>query len=56
MIQGVREVFEMIDQTASEREESNSATKGKIVLIGMGLAGLTFEESLAGVLKNEVSQ
>ncbi|KAL9009968.1 MAG: hypothetical protein Q9173_005051 [Seirophora scorigena] len=56
MIQGVREVFEMIDQTASESEESNSATKGKIVLIGTGLAGLPFEENLARVLENEVSQ
>ncbi|KAL8653613.1 MAG: hypothetical protein Q9210_001991 [Variospora velana] len=56
MIQGVREIFEMINQTPSRSEEGNvadddGAAKGKIVLIGTGLAGLPFEESLVGFLE-----
>ncbi|KAL8966399.1 MAG: hypothetical protein Q9197_006009 [Variospora fuerteventurae] len=59
MIQGVREIFEMIDQTPPSRSEQGNvvadddgggAAKGKIVLIGTGLAGLPFETSLAGFL------
>ncbi|KAL8976572.1 MAG: hypothetical protein Q9177_006828, partial [Variospora cf. flavescens] len=55
MIQGVRETFEMmVDQTPPSRSEEDnvaSAAKGKMVLIGTGLAGLPFEKSLAGFLR-----
>ncbi|KAI4138977.1 MAG: hypothetical protein LQ341_004420 [Variospora aurantia] len=60
MIQGVREIFEMmVDQTPPSRieqgnvvaDDDGGAAKGKIVLIGTGLAGLPFEKSLAGFLR-----
>lgn len=52
MIQGVRDVFEIIDKS-TPREIGNNATdglgkaEGKIVLIGKGLRGLPFQRSLA---------
>ncbi|KAL8976471.1 MAG: hypothetical protein Q9205_007524 [Flavoplaca limonia] len=49
MIQGVRDVFEMIDQGGDGSTEKGER-KGKIVLIGKGLVGLPFHESLMGSL------
>ncbi|KAL9018025.1 MAG: hypothetical protein Q9180_008739 [Flavoplaca navasiana] len=49
MIQGVRDVFEMIDQSGDGATEKGER-KGKIVLIGKGLVGLPFQESLTGTL------
>ncbi|KAL8904064.1 MAG: hypothetical protein Q9207_003525 [Kuettlingeria erythrocarpa] len=53
MIQGVRDVFEIIDHTSSSRGVAGSAVagdestaRGKIVLIGKGLVGVPFQESL----------
>ena len=49
MIQGVRDVFEMIEQSGDGGMEKGDR-KGKIVLIGKGLMGLPFQESLTGAL------
>lgn len=47
LIQGVRDVFEMIDQGVEGRgSESVEKRTGKIVLIGKGLVGLPFQENL----------
>lgn len=46
MIQGVRDVFELVDiDNASEGQETETKL-GKIVLIGRGLSNLPVEESL----------
>lgn len=68
MIQGVREIFEMIEQGKMVARGGGSGqavngggggdggsgrdttTTGKIVLIGKGMAGLPFEESLNAAL------
>ncbi|KAL9612500.1 MAG: hypothetical protein Q9204_008955 [Flavoplaca sp. TL-2023a] len=49
MIQGVRDIFEMIEQ-GGDGEMEKGDRKGKIVLIGKGLVGLPFQESLMGAL------
>ena len=49
MIQGVREVYEIID-VAEEKQES-SATEGKIVIIGKHVSGLPWQESLEHFLE-----
>ncbi|KAL8801726.1 MAG: hypothetical protein Q9182_004265 [Xanthomendoza sp. 2 TL-2023] len=58
MIQGVRDVFEIIDTSVVEEDcgsgQSRVEGNGKIVLIGKGLVGLPFAESLARAgLSNE---
>ncbi|KAL8993881.1 MAG: hypothetical protein Q9169_006020 [Polycauliona sp. 2 TL-2023] len=56
MIQGVRDVFEMIDQDGGGGDDRHEAKggeegrKGKIVLIGKGLVDLDFQASLLGNL------
>lgn len=51
MIQGVRDVFEMIDQGGGGNGSGSVGKgKGKIVLIGKGLVGLPFQESLLETL------
>ncbi|CAL8580612.1 hypothetical protein XPA_006334 [Xanthoria parietina] len=51
LIQGVRDVFEMIDQGVEGRgSEGVEQREGKIVLIGKGLVGLPFQENLLGSL------
>ena len=47
IIQGVREIFEILDAPQVDRYTSATATPsgGKIVLIGRELRGLAFEES-----------
>ena len=45
MIQGVRDVFEMTEQSRVE-SVGEAERKGKIVLIGKGLVGLPFQDSL----------
>lgn len=59
MIQGVRDVFEIIDLTSSKSVAGNevdpsSAAHGKIVLIGKGLVGVPFQESLEQTLANGI--
>ncbi|KAL8710625.1 MAG: hypothetical protein Q9220_004849 [cf. Caloplaca sp. 1 TL-2023] len=49
MLQGVRDVFEIVDRG----EVGSKSGKGKIVLIGKGLVGEVFEESVQGVLGGE---
>lgn len=52
MIQGVRDVFEMIDQGGGgSGSDGLGKRKGKIVLIGKGLVGLPFQESLLESLR-----
>lgn len=49
MIQGVRDVFEIVDIDRDPPEKKKTGKKaplGKIVLIGRGLAGLPLQESL----------
>ena len=49
MIQGVRDVFEIVDIDSDAPEQNKTGKKapsGKIILIGRGLAGLRLQESL----------
>lgn len=49
MIQGVRDVFEIVDIDSDAPEKNmtrKKAPSGKIVLIGRGLADLPLQESL----------
>lgn len=55
MIQGVREVFELVDVDPSNTptatpDEDATPQRGKLVLIGRGLSDLPVEESLRSVL------
>ncbi len=55
MIQGVREVFEIVDvestaEPPGSRDESAVKREGKLVLIGRGLSELPVEENLRSVL------
>jgi hypothetical protein len=55
MIQGVREVFEVVDvetypQPPGRQDESAIKQEGKLVLIGRGLSEIPVEESLRSVL------
>lgn len=49
MIQGVREVFEIVD--LDRKEEGPQQQQGKIVLIGRGVAALPVAESLRFALQ-----
>ncbi|KAL8727756.1 MAG: hypothetical protein Q9181_005593 [Wetmoreana brouardii] len=55
MIQGVRDVFEIVENSLSGAGEGKT-DRGKIVLIGKGLAGLPFQESLIRILKGDNQQ
>ncbi len=52
MIQGVREVFEILDadKLPVDEDEVKSVAQGKIVLIGRGLGDLSWEASLRNSL------
>ncbi|KAL9580185.1 MAG: hypothetical protein Q9212_004645 [Teloschistes hypoglaucus] len=53
MIQGVRDIFDIVEQTSTSSQEASvnrAELGGKIVLIGKGLRGLGFQESLANAL------
>lgn len=64
MIQGVRDVFEMVDmddddsstrgQGRGQPQPQAGGGEGKIVLIGRGLAGLPVEESLLGAMNTQM--
>lgn len=67
MIQGVRDVFEMVDmdddsstrgqgrgQSQSQSQPQAGGGEGKIVLIGRGLSGLPVEESLLGAMNTQM--
>ena len=48
IVQGVREIFDILDAPKTDQGDNNIATttiKGKIVLIGRELVGRQFEES-----------
>lgn len=45
IVQGVREIFEILDAPTADQDGSIAHSKGKIVLIGRKLIGLPFEES-----------
>ncbi|KAK2032445.1 CobW/HypB/UreG [Colletotrichum zoysiae] len=51
LIQGVREIFEILDSPDQSRE-ATQAREGKIILIGRHLKGVDFEKSLAGLLNS----
>ena len=46
MIQGVRDVFELVDVDNGAKGQETERGLGKIVLIGRGLSKLPVEESL----------
>lgn len=48
LIQGVREIFEILDSPDRSREAA--AAQGKIILIGRHVTGVDFEKSLANTL------
>jgi len=56
MVQGVREVFDVTDLEGSpqgnkeSRPNLDEAVRGKLVLIGRGVAGLAWEESLSAAI------
>lgn len=50
MVQGVREVFEIVDLNREEDPQQRQG-QGKIVLIGRGVVGLPVEESLRFALE-----
>lgn len=47
MLQGVREIFDLIDAPASDEA---SPTSGKIIFIGRHVAGVDFEQSFRSVV------
>jgi hypothetical protein len=49
MLQGVREIFELID---APKSEDVTKARGKIILIGRGLAGVDFESSFADAVRS----
>ena len=51
MIQGVREIFEMID--SPERVDVNASSQGKLVVIGRHLVSDDFEKSLSMALNSD---
>jgi hypothetical protein len=55
IVQGVREVFEILDapntEVSLERDPANSS--GKIVLIGRDLVGVLFSENFAAFIKSD---
>ncbi|CAJ2513616.1 Uu.00g017350.m01.CDS01 [Anthostomella pinea] len=50
LVQGVREVFEILDGERLSMQDGNATQTGKVVLIGRGLHGVDFEHSLTTVL------
>ena len=54
IVQGVREVFEILDSPESRNSTDDAAihTKGKIVLIGRRLLDKRFEESFLNSVKS----
>jgi hypothetical protein len=56
MVQGVRDVFDVTDLDGSQpgnnkpRPNLDEAVRGKLVLIGRGVAGLPWEESLKAAI------
>jgi hypothetical protein len=54
IVQGVREIFEILDTPEHEPEVINGGSKeGKIVVIGRNLSSSKFNESLTAVLLQE---
>ncbi|KAK2038191.1 CobW/HypB/UreG [Colletotrichum somersetense] len=53
LIQGVREIFEILDSPDQSREAAQ-AREGKIILIGRHLKDVDFEKSLAGLLSSSM--
>ena len=51
IVQGVREVFEILDCPKSD-ESAPGASKGKVVLIGRNLTGVSFEESFVNTMNS----
>ncbi|TEA21818.1 COBW domain-containing protein 1 [Colletotrichum sidae] len=52
LIQGVREIFEILDSPDQSREATGSQ-QGKIILIGRHLQGVDFEKSLMATLSSD---
>lgn len=51
IVQGVREVFEILDCPKSD-ESASGASGGKVVLIGRNLPGVSFEESFINTMNS----
>lgn len=53
IVQGVREIFEILDAPKSEEPGSvASSSEGKVVLIGRNLQGALFEESFINTINS----
>ncbi|KAI1409435.1 COBW domain-containing protein [Hypoxylon sp. FL1857] len=52
MVQGVREVFEILDGEQSSSQTNGLPQTGKLVLIGRGVQGINFERSLRSILED----
>lgn len=51
IVQGVREVFEILDCPKSD-DSASGASSGKVVLIGRNLTGVSFEESFINTMNS----
>jgi hypothetical protein len=52
IVQGVREVFEILDAPKSDDSTPEIPSPGKIVLIGRNLQGVPFEESFINTINS----
>lgn len=53
IVQGVREIFEIVDGETPTPETSTTSQIGKIVLIGRGIHSVNFEQSFLDRINNE---
>lgn len=53
MVQGVREVFEIFDGEGTSIQNGTPQQVGKIVLIGRGVQGIDFQQSLLDALQDK---
>ncbi|KAI1115369.1 vitamin b12 biosynthesis, cobw-like protein [Nemania sp. NC0429] len=53
IVQGVREIFEIVDGETSAPETSTTSQVGKIVLIGRGIHSINFEQSFLARIDNK---
>lgn len=53
IVQGVREIFEIVDGETPTPESSTTLQTGKIVLIGRGIHGVNLEQSFLDMIDNK---
>jgi hypothetical protein len=52
IVQGVREIFEIIDAPQVTKVRNASCERGKLVFVGRNIAGVAFEESYLRVINS----